>query len=83
MPSGQNGQAFHLSAPPVPSPVYTGEYTSYASSIIIHGKDFYIAGGTSDFSGNFQALYWKNGQPIILKNGVDSIRLYASGIAVQ
>jgi hypothetical protein len=56
---------------------------SYASSVFVNGKDVYVAGGTNNSFGNDRALYWKNGNPVFLKNGADSTGLYANGIVVQ
>lgn len=79
----QNGLPVNLPAPNAPNPINTGNVTSYASSLVTHGKDIYIAGGTNNANGNYQALLWKNGQAIVLKNGSDSTGMYTSGIAVQ
>ena len=75
----QNGVSIPLQGVTVndPSP---GIVNSYASSVIVNRQDVYITGGTNNKFGNDRALYWKNGNPIFLKNGSDSTGLYAIGI---
>lgn len=55
---------------------------NYANGIAVNGQDVYISGGTNTESANDRAVYWKNGIPVLLKNGADSTGLNACGIAI-
>jgi len=66
--------------------------SAFVGGIALNGQDVYMAGGTGSVNQNDDlALYWKNGVPVALKNsvvspiknGTDSMGLYADGIAVK
>ncbi|MCS3797218.1 hypothetical protein [Niastella sp. OAS944] len=43
---------------------------TYAHSIYVVGNDVYVAGENNN--GNLQAVYWKNGVPVMLSNGTNA-----------
>jgi hypothetical protein len=60
----KNGVAVNLSDP---------SDLAFAYSIFVSGHDVYVAGIEAKLpSGLFTALYWKNGNPVILANGTSS-----------
>jgi len=68
----KNGQAVELT---------DGTRNAWTSSITVVGSDVYVAGGEEKTAvpGDYNALYWKNGNPVTLSDDGDAISIAVSG----
>ena len=83
----KNGQQIALSAQDVPEQSAYASAGSYATGIAVHGNDVYVCGNFVPTSNLWpSAVYWKNGQQIILAAVDDSSGMMGAmtrGIAVS
>ena len=83
----KNGQQITLSAQDVPEQSAYASAGSYATGIAVHGNDVYVCGNFVPTSNLWpSAVYWKNGQQIILAAVDDSSGMMGAmtrGIAVS